>query len=222
VLVRAQFRYDTRFRLTVLSILPLTLVYMFSGFNDDGLDPFAGQRQGQNLVYMAVMMFPPMLRAALTQSEAYRAAWIFHGTPTDRQALVLALRNFVAVVFLLPYLGFVAAVYVAVIGRPLMVALHIALLGLFSHLLLVIDLMLNPDVPFARPAARGARTGTAFLTIVIAVFVGATLHLALTAVYSSTIATIVTVVGVLALTLVGEAALRLRLRSVGEGAQFEM
>jgi hypothetical protein len=221
VLVRAQFRYDTRFRLTVLSIVPLTLVYMFSGFNEGGLDPFAGRRQGQTLVYMAVMMFPPMLRAALTQSEAYRAAWIFHGTPADRRALVLALRNFVAAVFLLPYLGFVGALYIAVIGRPLMVALHIALLGLFSHLLLVIDLMLNPDVPFARPPTRGGRTGAMFLSIMVAVFVGATLHLVLTAVYSSTIATIVTVVGVLGLTLVGEAALRLRLRSVGERAQFD-
>jgi ABC-2 type transport system permease protein len=222
VLVRAQFRYDNRFRLTVLSILPLTLVYMFGGFGEGGLDPFDGQRQGHSLVYMAVMMFPPMLRGALTQSEAFRAAWIFHGTPADKRALVLALRSFVAVAFLAPYLAFVGAVYVAVVGRPLMVALHVVLLGLFSHLLLVLDLMMNPDVPFSRPSARGARTWSTFLSIMAAVLVGTTLHFVLIAVYSSTFAIVFTLTGLVALTIVAELALRLRLESAAAGAQFDL
>ena len=162
VLVRAQFRHDNRFRLTVLSIVPLTLVYMFSGFDEGGLDPFLGGRQGHTLVYMAVMMFPPMLRAALTQSDAYRAAWIFHGTPADKRALVMALQE-------LRRAGVPGAVprlprrhlrrgRWAVRGWC---ALHVVLLGLISHLLLVVDLMLNPEVPFSRPvvARRPHRDG---------------------------------------------------------------
>jgi hypothetical protein len=222
VLIRAQFRYDNRFRLAVLSILPLTLVYMFSGFNEGGLDPFNGRRQGHTLVYMAVMMFPPMLRAALTQSEAFRAAWIFHGTPADKRALVLALKQFVTVAFLVPYLVLIGLIYVSVIGRPLMVALHIGLLGLLSHLLLVLDLMLNPEAPFSRPAARGARTRTTFLSIMAAVFVGAILHVVLTAVYTSAFTIAVTVAGLVALTVVAETALRLRLEGIEARAEFDL
>jgi ABC-2 type transport system permease protein len=222
VLVRAQFRYDNRFRLTVLSIVPLTLVYMFGGFGEGGLDPFAGAREGHSLVYMAVMMFPPMLRGALTQSEAFRAAWIFHGTPADKRALVLALRSFVATAFLAPYLAFVGVVYVAVVGQPLRVALHIAILGLLSGLLLMLDLIMNPDMPFSRPAARGGRTWSTFVSIMLAVFAGTTLHFVLIAVYSSAVATMVTVAGLLGLTALAEIALRMRLDQVGERAQFEM
>src|SRR5262249_7203500 len=150
-----------------LTILPLTLVYMFGGFNQGGLDPFARGGEGHTLVYMAVMMFPPMLRSALTQSEAYRAAWVFHGTPADKRALVMALKNFVAIAFLLPYLAFVGALYVLAVGRPLMVALHVVLLGLISHLLLIFDLMLNPEVPFSLPPSRGARTRTTLVSIMV-------------------------------------------------------
>jgi hypothetical protein len=222
VLVRAHFRYDNRFRLTVLSIVPLTLVYLFSGFNTGGIDPFRGARQGHTLVYMAVMMFPPMLRGALTQSDAYRAAWIFHGTPADKRALVLALRSVVVVSFLLPYLLFLGAIYVTIIGKAWQVLLHVGLLGLLSHLLLVFDLLLNPEVPFSRPVDRGSRTLRTFVSITAAVAIGSSLHFVLGAVYSSSIATLVTVAGLAMLTLIAEIALRLRLDRLEERAQFDL
>ena len=216
VLTRAQFRFDNRFRLMVLSILPLTLVYLFSGLGDGGIDPFATRRQGHTLVYMAVMMFPPMLRAALSQSEAFAAAWIFHGTPADRRALVLALRNVLVVWFVLPYLAFLATIYLLVSSRPLMIPVHVLLLGLFSHLLLMVDLLLNPDLPFSRPHTRGARTGSTFFSILAAVLLGSTLHLLLQVVYTSTFALAATLAGLIALASVAEAALRLRLSTLAE------
>ena len=222
VLVRAQFRHDTRFRLTVLSIVPLTLVYLFSGFNQGGIDPFGGGREGHTLVYMAVVMFPPMLRAALTQSDAFKAAWIFHGTPANKGALVVALKNYVTVSFMAPYLLLLGAIYVAVVGQPGRVLLHIGLLGLISHLLLIVDLLFSPDVPFSRPVARAARTGRTLLSITIAVAIGTTLPFVLAGVYSSAVATIVTVVGLLLLTVVAETALRVRIEDLDSRAQFDL
>jgi ABC-2 type transport system permease protein len=212
VLARAQFRYDNRFRLMVLSILPLTLVYLFTGLGDGGLDPFETGHQGHTLVYMAVMMFPPMLRSALSQSDAHAAAWIFLGTPADRRALVLALRNVLAVWFLAPYLAFLGVLYLALVSQPMMVPVHILLLGLFSHLLLMADLLVNPDLPFSRPHTRGARTGATFFSILAAVLVGSMLRFVLEIVYASQFALVVTIVGLIALAGVAEAALRLRLR----------
>lgn len=216
VLTRAQFRYDNRFRLGVLSIVPLTLVYLFSGLGDGGMDPFAAGGQGHTLVYMAVMMFPPMLRATLSQSDAFAAAWIFKGTPADRRALVLALRNVLVVWFLLPYLAFLGVIYFVVSSRPEMVPVHVFVLGLLSFLLMMADLMFNPDLPFSRPPARGARTASTFLSILGAVLVGSTLRFALHVVYSSTLTLVVTLVGLVGLACVAEAALRLRLSTLTE------
>jgi len=222
VLVRAQFRYDNRFRLTVLSILPLTLVYMLSGFKEGGLDPFSTERQGQTLVYMGIAMFPPMLRAALTQSDAFRAAWVFHGTPADKRALVMSLKDYVAAWFIVPYVTFISAIYVVATGRPLMVAVHMMVLGLISHLLLTVDFILNPEVPFSKPPSRGARTRTTFAAIMIAALVGALLPLGLAIVYEAPLLTAAAVAALALFNAVAQAGLRFRLAGIEKVAQFDM
>ena len=42
---------------------------------------------------MAVMFFPPMLRNALVQSDAYRAAWYSDGTPASKAGTSRNLRS---------------------------------------------------------------------------------------------------------------------------------
>lgn len=69
------------FRLGVLSILPVTILYVLKSARDgtigDPFLPYAGsQREGFSLVVMAVMMFPSILKMHLTHSDAYRASWI--------------------------------------------------------------------------------------------------------------------------------------------------
>ena len=71
VLVRSQFRNDQRFRMGVLSILPLTLMYAFMGIRQGNLhDPFVpvSGATGFSLVTLAVVLFPSMLKPALTRS----------------------------------------------------------------------------------------------------------------------------------------------------------
>ena len=165
VLVRAQFRNDQRFRMGVLGILPMTLIYIFIGLRDGNLqDPFVQSHRGTafSLVTVAVLMFPALLKQALTHSEQFRASWIFFACPSDRLSLIRSAKNVVLAYFLAPYLLFVFAVYVAVIGIGSIghIALHMALLGLISHLVLQAYILLDPDLPFSRPAQTGRRSGT--------------------------------------------------------------
>jgi len=165
VLVRAQFRNDQRFRMGVLGILPMTLIYIFIGLRDGNLqDPFVQSHRGTafSLVTVAVLMFPALLKQALTHSEQFRASWIFFACPSDRLSLICSAKNVVLAYFLAPYLLFVFAVYVVVIGIGSIghIALHMALLGLISHLVLQAYILLDPDLPFSRPAQTGRRSGT--------------------------------------------------------------
>jgi hypothetical protein len=165
VLVRAQFRNDQRFRMGVLGILPMTLIYVFIGLRDGNLqDPFVQSHRGTafSLVTIAVLMFPALLKQALTHSEQFRASWIFFACPSDRLSLIRSAKNVVLAYFLAPYLLFVFAVYVVVIGIGSIghIALHMALLGLISHLVLQAYILLDPDLPFSRPAQTGRRSGT--------------------------------------------------------------
>ena len=215
LLVRAQFRYDQRFRLTVLSILPLTLVNLASGLWSDALDPFS-PGPGEPLVYLAVMLFPTMIRGALSQSDSYRAAWIFHGTPASRPALVVAARNFVAAYFLVPYLLLLGVFYVSMVGKPVSILVHMSVLGLLSHLVLVFDLLLNPEIPFASPIRRGRLTASTIVSILIVTFIGTTLTFVLRLTYATVAGTTAMLVGLAALNIVGEVALRQRLVSLDE------
>jgi len=165
VLVRAQFRNDQRFRMGVLGILQMTLIYVFIGLRDGNLqDPFVQSHRGTafSLVTVAVLMFPALLKQALTHSEQFRASWIFFACPSDRLSLIRSAKNVVLAYFLAPYLLFVFAVYVVVIGIGSIghIALHMALLGLISHLVLQAYILLDPDLPFSRPAQTGRRSGT--------------------------------------------------------------
>ena len=225
MLVRAQFRYDKRFRLTVLSILPLTLVYMFSGFDEGGIDPFAAARQGHTLIYMAVDDVPAdaARRADAERRVPRRLDLPWHARGQARAGAGAA-RTSSWWRSSLPYLAFLGVVYVAVVGRPLMVLLHVALLGLISHLLLVIDLMLNPDVPFSQPTSRGARTRAARSSSIMVAGLRRQ-HAALRAARPSTRRPSrwsSRWPAWSALTIVAELALGLRLESVEARAQFEM
>lgn len=165
VLVRAQFRNDQRFRMGVLSILPMTLIYVFIGLRDGNLqDPFAQSHRGTafSLVTVAVLMFPAILKQALTHSEQFRASWIFFACPSDRLRIIRSAKNVVVAYFLAPYLLFVSAVYVFFIGIGSIghIAVHMSLLGLISHLVLQAYVLLDPELPFSRPTQVGRRSGT--------------------------------------------------------------
>jgi hypothetical protein len=116
--------------------------------------------------------------------------------------------------FLLPYLAFIGLLYVAATRRPAMVAVHMVLLGLVSHLLLVLDFVLHPDPPFSQPPARASRTRSTLISIVAAIAVGTTLPLVLGPVYASPAATGLTLAGLAVLNALAHLGLRARLGAI--------
>src|SRR5690606_28375489 len=136
MLARAQFRVDQKFRLGVLGILPLTVIYLLAGFADTR-GATVLEREPV-LVYYAVLFFPAMLRQFLVHSEAWRASWIFYAAPMAFEELVVGLKNTVVARFLLPYLVVVLLLLQWFVPRPwLELVVHGIVLGLLSHAVLV-------------------------------------------------------------------------------------
>jgi ABC-2 type transport system permease protein len=173
LLVRSQFRNDQRFRLGVLAILPMTLLYLFLGLRHGHLnDPFDATGSGADTMFIAfaVMIFPTMLKMHLTRSDKFRASWIFFVSPTSRARLIRASMAVVVVFFLLPYLVFVTGVLLWTIPHVWHILGYVLVLGLLSHLVLQGTVLLEPDLPFAKPPVTG-RNSKAMFGLIIVLFV---------------------------------------------------
>ena len=160
LLIRSQFRNDQKFRMGVLTILPLTVLYIFQGIYRDG----AAARAGGDfmLVGFAIMMFPAILKMQLTRSDSYRASWIFFAAPVNRASLIRASKNVVVAMFLLPYLAFVAIAMGWATHHPVGAAARVFLMGLISHLVLQVTILLDPELPFAKPTDKN-RSSSIFM-----------------------------------------------------------
>jgi hypothetical protein len=201
LLVRSQFRHDMRFRMSVLGLIPFTVIYMYAGMRDGGLaDPFLAAAGMQSWpVTMVILTSPPMLRLQMTNSDAYRASWIFFTAPCDRMQIARASKNVLVAVFVVPYLLFVFAIYVYAVREVVHVAVHIALLGLVAHLLLQIALLIDPALPFSRPMQRNRNSSLFFVFTMATVAVGALIQFFVVRLYASALATIMAMVAILAL-----------------------
>lgn len=168
LLIRSQFRNDQKFRMGILTILPMTALYIFQGIanSDDG------SRAGGNfmLVGFAIMMFPAMLKMQLTRSDSYRASWIFFAAPVSRARLIRASKDVVVTLFLLPYVLIVAAVMAYATHSSHAIG-HIIVLGLVSHLVLQTTIFMDPELPFAKPFDKG---GGPSRMMILMVFIGVT------------------------------------------------
>jgi hypothetical protein len=166
LLIRSQFRNDQKFRMGVLTIIPLTVLYIFQGVSRDG---DGSGRPGSEfaLVGFAIMMFPAMLKMQLTRSDAYKASWIFFAAPVNRARLIRAAKDVVVAMFLLPYLVFVMVAMSWATKSPAHAVVHVGLLGLISHLVLQVTILMDPELPFAKPMEKGRGPASLF-----ALFIG--------------------------------------------------
>jgi hypothetical protein len=168
LIVRALFRHDMKFRLGVLTIVPLTIVYMFAGGTNTLTDPFVSPPGDQpQFVYFAMLFFPTMLRQALSNSDAYRAAWILHATPADSARLVLGMKDFVLLMFVAPYLLFLSVLIGWGFERFDHLVVLIVTLGLLTHLLAMFEMWMNPQLPFSQPATKGSRSRDMLILVAI-------------------------------------------------------
>ena len=87
-LIRKQFKYDNRFKMSILVIIPLTALYVYMGIADGKtpVDPFTisfGMNAGNAnfMLYMAVAMLPFLVTINTSFSESYKSAWVFFASP---------------------------------------------------------------------------------------------------------------------------------------------
>ncbi len=223
VLVRSQFRNDQRFRMGVLSILPMTLLYVLMGVRDGNMrDPFlAGGRSSFSLVTVAVLLFPSMLKPALTRSESFRASWIFFACPADRLRVIRSAKNVVVAYFLVPYLMFVGAIYLYFARNVGHVLVHILLLGLISHLVLQSMVLLDPELPFSRPTQVGRRAGSVVVLMLVMGLMTGLLQAFSSTLYQSLTATATLFAVMIAATIVIDLLTRARVDRQARSLEFE-
>jgi hypothetical protein len=131
---------------------------------------------------MVMIMMPSLLKLHLTRSEGFRASWVFFASPADRVKIVRASKDVLVAFFLVPYLVVLALVYTYMVGNLWHVAVHLALQGLLGYLVLQVAMLIDPALPFSRPARKGGNS------IVMLVFLAAMGALsALLNAYSSTL-----------------------------------
>ncbi|MEZ5319220.1 MAG: hypothetical protein R2752_17600 [Vicinamibacterales bacterium] len=211
LLIRSQFRNDQRFRMSVLAILPITLLYAFMGLREGRMvDPFSGTGGGPPLMIIAALLFPSMLKMSLTHSDAYRASWIFFACPADRARVLMAAKRVLVAFFLVPYLVFLTAVYIWIVGHPLHVVVHMVLIGLVSHIALQAVFLVDPELPFARPPMKQRSSGAYFAVIISTMILGSILQALSPLIYSRVAFTAVAFGAVIALTVLLDLLIRAR------------
>ena len=214
LLVAAQFRFDQRFRMAILGIIPLILFYLLLGLNEGALaDPFSPDARSSAGVplYMAVVFMPMTLHASLHYSDSWRAAWIFFATPASAARLIVAAKNIVSVWFLGGYLLLLAVIWSYYYERVWHAFFHAAVIGLLAHMLLQITVMMRPSLPFAAEPRKVERSARLYGVLFFGSMIAAVIPTFLPFVYVSAGLTAVVVAGMIAITIALEYTLRLRI-----------
>jgi hypothetical protein len=224
LLVRSQFRNDLKFRMSILTILPLTIVYLLMGIQDGGIgDPFemSEGQHGLSMVTIAVMMFPTMLKLNLARSDAYRASWIFFAAPADRARVVQSSKNILVVMFLIPYLAVVGLTLAYFSPNLLHLAVHLLVLTLVSHLVLQIVTFVEPELPFSKPLVKGSSSSRVFGIMIVVVALAGFLPYFMPLIYRNTATTIAGIMGVAILSVMIDRFTQLRVEAQTASLEFQ-
>src|SRR5204863_8709543 len=100
-----------------------------------------------------------------------RASWIVFSSPMDRTRMVRSAKNFLVVGFLLPYVVLVGIVLAYFSVNRVHLVVHLLVVALLSHLALQVSTLVDPVLPFSRPAQRAG--SSRIIMIMISATVGA-------------------------------------------------
>lgn len=168
-LIRAQFKHDNRFKMSVLAAVPIAVMYLYLGMSSGRvlLDPFvehsADSPEGAFLVYIAVALLPLMVLSGITMSSSWQAAWVFLASPTDRVKLVRAGKRYALLYFALPFLLIIYGVMVYFFGDALHALAHSITLYLISLIGVTMMITFTGRLPFSMPQRKGQRTASFML-----------------------------------------------------------
>lgn len=161
-LIYKQFKYDNRFKTSILTVLPLTALYAYLGISDGGTvaDPFraslaAGPMKATFLLYISAALLPFMVAMGTINSESYRAAWIFYTSPSDRTRMVLSSARFALVFFCVPYTLILLGLFAWFFGSFVHAFLHCLIIYALLMILTKVMVLFHPRFPFSRTVKKG-------------------------------------------------------------------
>lgn len=177
-LIRKQFKYDNRFKMSILSILPLTAIYVFLGISEGKAvpDPFLapageGTAGGNSLLYIAAALFPYMITLGTVNSDAYRSAWVFYASPADRARIILSPARYALLWFCLPFTLLLAGIFTWYFGNAAHAVLHCLMIYAILMIQTRILTLMYPRIPFSQPPKTGQRTLLIFVLVILSIIV---------------------------------------------------
>jgi hypothetical protein len=173
ILTWAQFKHDIRFRLAIISLLPMILFLLWKAMSGKGhyQNPFALAPGGNNdvtsLMAMIAAFYPLGIQGAMQMSKSWGAAWVFYSTPSDYPRLLLATSRLMwpLVIFPLGVLYFILLTYLG--GNALQALLHAFFILSLATLDLTIINIFNSRLPFSMENQYGGNTGRLYLAMII-------------------------------------------------------
>jgi hypothetical protein len=181
MLMLRHIKHDSRCRLSLLSVLPLTLVYILPQLTGSSTisDPFISSDDwavGRDMIVFGIVFVPLMVKRVLTRSEWYTAAWIYEATPCDKTQIVLTIRKLLVRLVFIPYMAIVLVIYACFYSSLIHAFLHVLFQGLMAFVLLQMAYVKDPSLPFSESGrdTQGSRTMVISIILIpmIAVIVG--------------------------------------------------
>lgn len=224
-LTMAQLRYDTKFRMAFVAVLPLMALYFYMGLRQGQLlDPFVHGGEGAGnyfLFFLVVLMLPIILKNSLEQSDAFAASWIFYSTPCAVDRLVRAARDILYGMLTMPVLLVLLGVFLYYFENPLHAVAHTFTFALASFVVLQILYLLRPRLPFSEPKIRGSQSAVFTILIFALPLAGLLLVVFISrTVYRSTALTLAAYLGMLLLSYVLEKWIKVRIARLSRRLQY--
>jgi len=176
LLTWSHFKHDIKFRLAILSAIPLVILYLFLGWKD-GMqipDPFtiaaAESTRSNFFIVLAFAIMPMIFQGAVGFSSHAAASWVFHTTPCDRRQLMLAGKRIVQTVFMAPAMVMVIGIYWWAFDHLVHALMHAALLYAIVLTVLTLINLAAAGLPFSAEknasGSSGRNVASFFLAIV--------------------------------------------------------
>ncbi|MBN1698146.1 MAG: hypothetical protein JW881_11580 [Spirochaetales bacterium] len=161
-MIRHSFKYDAQFRMGILVIIPVTILYFIIVIFVNSatlVNPFSLRDISEFvetiLLYVAIGFFPFYIKTALLYSIHAKASWILFTSPYDRVSLVVTLRNFVLIYFIIPYLLVFMTTYMLFTGLVWEIIKHFLIVFLLAFVQTDIFMLFFAELPFTRLPQRG-------------------------------------------------------------------
>jgi hypothetical protein len=155
--------------------VPVYFVYiamnMHGGTIDDSYERLQNSRSYIFLIYMCTFVLSFILQN-VSQSEKYKAGWVYYALPIDKPGKVLAgMYKAIIALYFFPYYVVLSAIALTIWGPAI---LNDILLAFFLNQIygIVLALFLVKGLPFSRPVLTKRGGGKGFISLFILMFAG--------------------------------------------------